>query len=261
MKRDILYFGKPERAIQIGDVMVDPTEPKSLSRNGAFFKIASQFLERYLGYGLEGLLGFGFPNQRAMRLASILNLYAKVETMVELHWSSTPSRLRLLSQQHTLEIQHREAFSRAIDTLWNAMQSETKDHIIGVRDSRYILTRYFDRPEKKYRVHLLTQRWTGKPQALFVCNVDTERFELIDFVAPLKAIPLVIEQARQLAFTQGFAQLLCRITSHCAPLFQKTQPTANKIDISVPANIWTSAPQPSELENRWWLMSGDMDVV
>jgi len=58
--------------------MVDAMGIKSLTRKGPFFSLVSIFLEQHIGYGREALLGFGFPNQKHMKIATLLGLYSEV---------------------------------------------------------------------------------------------------------------------------------------------------------------------------------------
>lgn len=67
--RDIVFFGEASKAIQICDVMVLPEYRSFVSRDTLFFKTAATFLEQQVGNCAEHLLGFGFPNQRVLRMA------------------------------------------------------------------------------------------------------------------------------------------------------------------------------------------------
>jgi len=86
MPRDILFFGEPKMAVQIGDVMVDPSNRGALSRKGPFFLMAATFIDHYIGFEKPFLLGFGFPNRRAMQVAEHLGLYASVGQMLKFSW-------------------------------------------------------------------------------------------------------------------------------------------------------------------------------
>ncbi len=76
--RAIQLFGSPARAVQIGDVMVHPKQRGILTRKGPFFQAAANFLEHFVGQGKDFPIAFGFPSERAYRLAEHLGLYEKV---------------------------------------------------------------------------------------------------------------------------------------------------------------------------------------
>lgn len=63
MPRTTHLFGTPVTAVQIGDVMVHPEHRGTLTRKGAFFQVATHFLERYVGEQQLYPIAFGFPLQ------------------------------------------------------------------------------------------------------------------------------------------------------------------------------------------------------
>ncbi|MBK6295889.1 MAG: GNAT family N-acetyltransferase [Rhodoferax sp.] len=91
--RQVLMFGKPVTAMQMGDVMVRPNERGTLSRKGPFFLATSAFLTRYVGYDQAALLGYGFPNDRHMQLGAKRGLYERNGKVVNLRCSAQRSAL------------------------------------------------------------------------------------------------------------------------------------------------------------------------
>ncbi|TRZ70650.1 MAG: GNAT family N-acetyltransferase, partial [Rhodocyclaceae bacterium] len=89
MARLVDFFAEPRTVVQIGDVMVHPSEQGVLTKKGSFYLTASAFFELKVGYGREYAASFGFPNERAMRLAQTLGLYGEVDRMVEMTWPAT----------------------------------------------------------------------------------------------------------------------------------------------------------------------------
>jgi hypothetical protein len=139
--RSILFFGKSENAVQIGDVMVETEERGSLTRKGPFFLMASTFLEYYIGYNKRYLIGFGFPNQRAMRVAERLKLYGEVGDMIELSWQ--PQYRSPLVKTNLKPIDRATKSNiKAVNQCWQKMASNMQTSIIGIRDWNYVLKRY-----------------------------------------------------------------------------------------------------------------------
>jgi hypothetical protein len=60
--RDILFFGDPKKAIQMGDAMVDPSYRGGLSRKGPFFMMVTTVIQDYIGFNKLFLVGFGCRN-------------------------------------------------------------------------------------------------------------------------------------------------------------------------------------------------------
>jgi len=257
LPRDIHLFGQRRKAVQIGDVMVAPTERGVLTRKGPFFLSAATYLEQRIGYDTPHLLGFGFPNERHMRLAERLGLYGEVDRLVEMTWPSVPCRRSLLTRVRPLR--RNEQDWAAIDRLWTEMAADLAGAIVGVRDAAHILHRYLQHPEKQYQVMLVLNRLSNRPHGLIVLRREGERSELMDVVGPLRAIPLLIATARKMAGCSGAKTLFCWITaSHCA-WFQAAGGTVQALDIRIPSSVWTPGPSIAELQGKWWLMSGDTD--
>lgn len=256
--RSILFFGKPESAVQIGDVMVDTQERGSLTRKGPFFLMASTFLEYYIGYGKRYLVGFGFPNQRAMQVAERLKLYGEVGEMVELSWRP---QLRSPLVKTNLKVIDRatKANIKVVNQCWQKMAANLQTAIIGLRDWNYIQQRYLNHPTRSYQVILVKNRLLLNPRGVLILRYDSEGCEIVDIIAPLAEIPLLITQAKRLAAMNKSARLFCRITANFVNCFAHTEATEQVMSIKIPTNIWCDGPTIEKLKNRWWLMGGDMD--
>ncbi|UJP04450.1 MAG: GNAT family N-acetyltransferase [Nitrosomonas sp.] len=257
--RSILFFGRPETAVQIGDVMVDPVERGVLTRKGPFFLMAATFLERYIGYGKPYLIGFGFPNERAMKVAERLGLYAEIGRMIECAWK-TRSRFPLLGTRLQL-ITHDSTDTTAtiVNECWHRMAADLQTAAVGVRDWPYLLHRYLNHPDQQYRIFLVKNRIGGHARGILVLRYDPDECEIIDLVSPLAEIPLLVKHARRLAGMQGAHRVFCHITENFVSRFAATGGTRQAVNIRIPTNVWSSGPAPEALKNRWWLMSGDKD--
>lgn len=259
VSRKILFFGQPQTAVQIGDVMVDTNERGILTRKGPFFLMAATFLERYIGYGKPYLLGFGFPNERAMKVAKRLGLYAEVGHMTEFSWSPRSrfplwgTRLHLIGREQT------DFAVTAADQCWQHMAADLQAAIIGVRDWKYLQHRYLDHPNQQYQIILVRNRFNQRARGILVLRYDPEGCEIVDLIAPLAEIPLLVTHARRLAGIHGATRVFCRITENFAPHFAVADGTQQSVNIHIPANAWSNGPSPETLKDHWWLMSGDKD--
>ncbi|PTQ78626.1 acetyltransferase (GNAT) family protein [Nitrosomonas oligotropha] len=257
--RKILFFGQTQTAVQICDVMVDTHERGILTRKGPFFLMTATFLERFIGYGKPYLVGFGFPNDRHMKVAERHGLYAEVGRIVEFSWD-TQSHLPLLGTRLQL-IDHNqpELTKTIVDQCWQRMAADLRTAIIGVRDWQYLQHRYLDHPNQQYQIILVRNRFNSRARGILVLRYDPEGCEIVDLIAPLTEIPLLITHARRLAGIRSAKRVFCRITANFANCFAATGGTQQKIDIHIPANAWSNGPAPETLKDHWWLMSGDKD--
>lgn len=261
LKRDILFFGKPAVAIQVGDVMVDIRHIRSLSRKGPFFFIASTFLEHHIGYGRGALLGFGFPNEKHFTIAKHLGFYDEVDRFVEVSWRAKAGRLPFWYKTVELNLENFSQYRFQIDRLWEVMGEQLKASIVGVRDSQYIKRRFFERPGKTYRLTLIFNSITQRAMGLLVFNSEVQRLECMDLVADPRDISTLVAIARQMANSTVQQIFSFRITQGALPWFQSTGFELKDLSIPIPANTWTLGPGVEELQSKWWLSSGDMDFV
>lgn len=257
--RKILFFGQPQTAVQIGDVMVDTSERGTLSKKGPFFLMASTFLERYIGYGKPYLIGFGFPNERAMKVAERLGLYAEVGHMVEFSWR-TRSRFPLWGTRlHLIHGKPTERTAAIVNACWQRMAADLRTAVIGVRDWQYLQHRYLNHPHHQYQIMLVTNRFSSRAHGILVLRYDAGDCEIVDIIAPLAEIPLLITHARRLAGIHGAARVFCHITGNFAAYFPASGESQRSVNIRIPANAWSEGPSPEILKDNWWLMSGDKD--
>ncbi|QOJ22451.1 MAG: GNAT family N-acetyltransferase [Gammaproteobacteria bacterium] len=259
ISRKILFFGQPQTAVQIGDVMVDASERGTLTRKGPFFLMAATFLERYIGYNKPYLIGFGFPNVRAMKVAERLGLYAEVGQMVEFSWTPLAKWPRVKTRLHPIDRADDPRAAAAVEECWRKMAENLRTALVGIRDWPYLQRRYLNHPTQRYQLMLVRNRFGGRARGILVLRHDTFGCEIVDIIAPLSEIPLLVLHARRLAGINGHDRLFCRITENFAAYFAAAGGTKQALDIRIPASIWDAAPSVDSLRNHWWLMSGDTD--
>jgi len=254
--RGIHFFGTPEPAVQIGDVMVDPQQRGILGRKGAFYHAAALFPERWVGYGAPYRIGFGFPNAHAMKVAERLGLYAQVGCIDEIRWASLDGRARLMSQVRPLH----PGDALCINQLWHDMAVALREAIVCVRDWGYIQHRYCNHPHKRYEIYLVRQRFSGKPLGLIVLRQREDgAYWLLDYLGSLEHLALCIYHARRIAARSGHQELIAWITDNFTSLFAATGAKVSPSQVRIPTSIHTPGPPPETLRNRWWLMAGDTD--
>ncbi len=261
MGAEISLKGEPAKAIQVCDVMVNPSVRQAVRNGSPFFLSTSAFLERFIGYNQPFLLGYGFPSDRHMALAAHLGLYAPVGKMWELHWELTaPPRQPLLQTMVRVTPENFEAHRATLDALWQELCAGLGDRIVVRKDADFVAWRYLRHPQEWYEVLLVTQRFTGKPLGLCVLKPEAERVQLMDVIGPVRLMPQVMRSA--LVATWRLPQR--KLYTWCSEPDTKSfgvVASAQPMQITTPANIWTAGPSPEDLHNLWWLMPGDTDYL
>lgn len=256
MPRPILYMGQSSMAVQIGDVMVHPSERGVLTRRGPFQMAAASFLEQCIGTGKPYLLGFGFPETKAMQLAEKLGLYAAVDQITEVSWPAQGRWPDVRVSARALT----PADADTVNQLWAAMAVAMTDHIIGVRDWAFVSHRYLQHPTVSYTLMLARHRWTGAPLGVVVLR-DREALgvELVDLIAPPDQFSSLVGVARRYAAHLGRARVLAWITRSQQDRLAGADGHCEPQNVFVPTNVWSPGPEVAHIRGRWWLMGGDTD--
>jgi len=259
--RHIRYFGEDKLAVQIADVMVLAKERGFLTRHGAFFLTASIFPEQYVGYDAKTWLGYGFPNERHMKIAEHLDLYARVGKMVQLSWQSSAAKPDLWTRIRHLQPLHHKKNKSIINKLWMNMANGLKKALVGVRDWNYVKHRYFLHPHKQYEVLLISKRFTNQALAVVVIRRENETCRIMDFIGNPKYLAETIKQIRRMAGVWGMKTVIVWITANFSKVFPQQDAEEHDLEIIIPHTIWSKTVPPAEIEGHWWLMSGDTDFL
>ena len=256
LPRQVIKHGVPCMALQIGDVMVHPNERGVLTRQGPFNLACTTLLEQLMGFERPYLLGFGFPNQKALRLATRQGIYAAVDQVVELHWP-VPRLLpswRVRSHAVTL------ADEAAVNACWTEMAQAMRSSILGVRDWQHVAKRFLQHPTVNYTVLLMRSRLSGRPLGVVVvCDRGADGLELMDLIGAPVHFSALVRVALRHAHLLGRSRLLAWVTSSHRHLLGAWNSESVPLDVWIPANVWTPGPSAAELQGQWWLMGGDTD--
>jgi len=253
--RRIRYFGQDATAIQVCDVMVLPEIRRQYGRSSLFFRAAATFLEREIGNSVNHLLGFGFPNQKAMNIAKRLGLYEKTDEFVELILPppESPWQVEPLAVPDNTD---------TIDRLWSTMRDDFSGSIIGVRDSDYLDYRYGEHPYGRDGLYQTVVLGGESPAAVAVLKKQAEHWLVMDLVAARKDLAQALrslsawgrdalqEDGLKFWITRGYLEEL-----RCGGAI------VNELGIEIPCNSWNRGPAAGDLAGKWWLTAGDMDFL
>lgn len=258
--RKIEYFGEPEVAIQVCDVMVLPEVRVSYGKSSLFFRTAATFLEREIGYSVNHLLGFGFPNQKAMNIAIRLGLYEKTDEFVEIICAPDAAGQSAWRVEELDFEKQREA----IDELWLLMRKDFGDAIIGVRDSDYFDYRYLQHPfGKRGQYHCLQiVDPQGQLRAIAVIKEHGEQKLLLELITPQADMAESVAVLSAFCVAQDATRAL-KFWLTRSGLGRVELPVAavNDLGIEIPCNSWNAGPPAGKLRDKWWLTAGDMDFL
>lgn len=260
--RNIVYFGEESKAIQICDVMVLPEYRSFVSRDTLFFKTAATFLEQQVGNCAEHLLGFGFPNQRVLRMARRLGLYDITDSFIEIQYP-----LRVAGAHSGYEIVPFDLLAQKapeqVDALWAEMEKGMQEQIVGKRDWAYWHYRYYTHPAWArgiYTCVALRGEVDAQIKALFLLKQQDQGRLLMDIVGEVGQFSIYVEVLRDSLAIDNIA-LVCRTTRAQAPKLNLIDAHWQELEIEIPCNIWTRGPSAEQLQGAWWLTAGDMDFL
>ncbi len=260
--RDILYFGAPHKAIQICDVMVEPQKRSFYSRQGLFFKSAATFLEQYVGNTAEHLLGIGFPNIKAMHVASRLGLYDKTDDFIEVLYPA-PAQIPADDACGYILEPLRPRDAGQVNDLWTEMAGQYREAIIGVRDWAYLEYRYLQHPSERYRCYKLVDSDSGRLRAALIVRRHEDGWLLMDVLALQQDMPELVACMHGLlcALEGQPLPLRCWITRSQALHVRTDSSQLRDMQVEIPCNRWSKGPAGSLLSGAWWLTAGDMDFM
>jgi SAM-dependent methyltransferase len=256
ISRNIFYFGEPDLAVQICDVMVLPERRGFFSKNGLFFKTAASMLEQYAGNTATHLLGFGFPNIKAMHVAERLGLYEKTDELVALSYGSEVVGTQ--DRWQVAEVSSKRAIGELSDVLWNRMLASSGSRIIGVRDSHYLHYRFMERPGINYRCLAVTS--ADETMALAFVREHGEQGLIMDIIGDANHLSPALKALCRHGHTQGRPMLFWITAGQLAVLADPAM-QVDATGIHIPCNSWSTGPTASRLAGAWWLTAGDMDFL
>ncbi|MCV6637489.1 GNAT family N-acetyltransferase [Candidatus Albibeggiatoa sp. nov. NOAA] len=259
MQRRLSYFGEHKLGMQIGDVMVLPTERGRLTKHGPFFLSASTFSERHVGYGTPHFIPYGFPNARHIRVAEKLGIYAKVDDVVDITWD-TLTVARKSKWQYVKKLEQREELQSVVNKLWAKMYQELQQHIALVRDWEYIEYRYLQRPEKQY-TFLAVYNVFGQPVGLVIIAIESDYCRFMDYIGCFQQIPRVMHQVCAYLQQQDIEHLGGWFSAAIAEHFARSGGQVSETEIILPTIVWGQGVEVEKIKQRWWLTTGDTDFL
>lgn len=272
--RTLWQRGQRLHGLQLSDVMVHPTWRGILTRRGPFFHLSKHFYDARLGPAQERpfQLAFGFSGNVHLRLAVLVGLGWDAGAIESLHWdplSAAPAAFPWRWRWEEL-LPTDQRFDALVNSAWQAMRSQGGTLMLGQRNATYVRWRYVERPVSpgsapdapaRYRFFGLRHRWSRSFVGIAVLDLQSSSAHWLDWVGPLKMMPLASLACRLEAARAGAAELTAWASSEVADQLTGTGITQRQVcaGIGVPCASDLTAPEVSGI--RWWFMGGDTDFL
>lgn len=261
--RTLVVQDKCLAAVQMGDVMVIRHARGILSRRGPFATAANAFISRNVGLSGRFALGFGFPSARHARLGEALGIYHRLGEVMELTWPRAPAKFQFkLNMNCTAVDWQSPATPPRLDDLWKEFRADAPYFVLPKRDGDWWRHRYANHPEGRYRCWWIRSPLTRRITGALALRPNGDSWELLDWLAPPRALPQLLACARSLAAQAG-AQLHGWFGAALIDMLTDADPTHLAImqkacDFCV--TIQRAPHVPADLLDRpWWITGGDTD--
>ncbi len=250
MVHRMIYYGKEIKGLAIGDVMVHP----KFRGVSLFKKIAAMVPEEAVKDGI--VLGYGFPNERAMRLPEKLGLYEKVEDIFEANREAnfTNNIARFIHKFFPMAYD-----DSRIDALWESVKGEIKLGI--VRDREYLVWRYREHPFYKYELWGLKKRSGNKLTGLAVLRRDGERILIIDFVCSVDMIKILLQKIENYSYTSGMKTLTLWFPQYLKNKISETGFNINPAGTCIPRTTHEKTLTKEDVAGKFFYTMGDTDFL
>ena len=264
IKRVARIKGESKIAYQVCDVMTDPSAGASLKKHQLFGILATLFQILIINDSkYSSIIGYGFPNQRAMRLAEKLCLYQKVDTIYEATWSKRKKNWLTAWPCRAEPLKAHPDWPFKIKTLLQKMHEELKDKTMVERSQEYLINRYMEHPCNIYHGYLVFSIFGIRPVGLFWLKSDSSSLKLVEIICCQKYHNAVIQAARHIAKWKLYSSL--QMTAWCASsqanLYRSSGAEVEETDIFIPINSAVRTISPEAINESWWLSMGDTDFI
>ncbi len=250
MPQYMVHKGKEIYGMAIGDVMVHPKY-----RGTKLFKKISELLPVISAQ--DGfILGYGFPNERAMKLPEKLGIYEKVEDVYEstkeVRFAS--NHLRFIYKLFPLSYD-----DNRIDILWGTLKDSIKISLI--RDRKYLRWRYQKHPLFNYELWGIKKRWQQELSGFAVIRKDGENLLLIDFLCPIGQLAALVQKIENYAASSGFKKLKLWHPGYLNEKLEQLGFNVSKSGTCIPRTTHPEWLTKAEVEGKFFYTMGDTDFM
>jgi hypothetical protein len=252
MPHRMIYQGREVYGLAIGDVMVHARH-----RGFKLFKdVASLVPDEAVRDGI--ILGYGFPNERALRLPEKLGLYEKIEDVCE---SNKGTRFWNNASRYVYKLSPLNYDDRRIDDLWEEVKSSKVLSV--VRDADYLRWRYQRHPLFSYELWGLRKRWSSRLRGLAVLRREheKERVLIVDFVSPATEMAALFQKIENVVYTAGGKRLTLWHPEYLKGKMIRMGFSVGSAGTSIPRTTHEQTLRKNEIAGRFFYTMGDTDFL
>ena len=254
MPREFIYQDRSFMFLQLCDVMVHPKTRGILSRKGAFTLTGNTFLDIFMHPQGEFLSGFGFPNERALRIGEISGLYKAIDIIWEYAWTANPKTdLFYKTKQIQKENQRlQQRYQKSVD----AFVKSTWDYVVGEKSWGFINKRYLEHPTFEYQL-IECCSWPYPSVYALAKPLNSTRLEIVDLIGTIKGFSCAIDNLRGWAYARGYKTVSGWFSESLTPWLLP----CNQIQqvCRVPKPKQHGMPWTESMNGKMLLMAGDTD--
>ncbi len=245
----MVYGGREIYGLAIGDVMVHP-KFRGLK---LFKKIAAMVPEEAVRDGF--IVGYGFPNERAMRLPEKLGLYEKVEDVIE---GSKEAKFHNNLVRYNFKLFPLDYSDIRIDKLWESCKRSL--YLAVVRDRRYLTWRYKNHPLFSYEIWGLKKRFGRRLQGLVILKREEHRVLVMDFLFAKGMFKPLFQKLENYASSAGIKTITL-----WAPPFMENTLIENSFSTkpaitSIPRTTHEKTLTKEQIKGKFFYTMGDTDL-
>jgi len=252
MPHRMIYQGREVYGLAIGDVMTHAGH-----RGFKLFKeVASLVPDEAVRDGI--ILGYGFPNERALRLPEKLGLYEKIEDVCE---ANKETRFWNNAVRYVYKLFPLSYDDRRIDDLW---EEEKDNNVLSVvRDRDYLEWRYQRHPLFSYELWGLRKRWSSRLRGLAVLRREDEkeRVLIMDFVCPSNKMEALFQKIENVVYAAGGKRLTLWHPEYLKGKMIRMGFSVGSAGTSIPRTTHEQTLRKNEIAGRFFYTMGDTDFL
>lgn len=261
--RPLWRQGRRITGIQIGDVLVAPEWRGMLTRRGPFYQACHRFYSTHVGARTGHDIGYGFPNDRAMRLPVLLKLGWEGGPIHSLDWrvAPAPAPPALWAWRWTELDPADPQFDTVINAAWERMRAKASDLILGERTASYVRWRFHRRPGRTSSMFALRRPWSRHPVGIAVLDLSSTNALWLDWIGEPGAMDIALRGC----LAESARRSAPRLHAWCSPAVMGCLQNSGFEHQSVAASLGIA--RASELTQEevtgmhWWFMGGDTDFL
>ena len=250
MPHRMVYQGKEVCGLAIGDIMVQ----QRFRSFKLFREIAAMVPEEAVKDGI--ILGYGFPNTRAMALPAKLGLYEKVEDVLE---ANKEVRFNNNTYRFFYKLFPLSFGDSRIDGLWESVKREFK--LAVVRDGDYLRWRYQRHPFFRYELWGLKKRWSNELAGLAVLRSEAEKMLLVDFVCNTDMIGILFQKVENYSYACGMKNLSLWFSEYLRHTLDRLGFPVHTSCTCIPRTTHEETLTKDQIKGQFFYTMGDTDFL